>query len=79
MVAAGWTNDVPSRPMLPVRLQPIERSPYRYGALYAAARGLPRPRLQEMYLTKGDGDADRPATLDEVRESRDGGRKEGVR
>lgn len=67
---AGWTLEDPLRPLLPVRLQPVERSAFHYNLECGIAPGLARPELGAAYVTRGDGDADRPArSEDEVRVS----------
>ncbi len=63
--AAGWTREDPERPLLPARLQPVERVPFRYNLEVGVRRGMVRPALDEMYVTRGDGDADRPGSLAE--------------
>jgi hypothetical protein len=70
LAEAGWTFEDPQRAALPVRLQPVERATFRYNLEYGAASGLARPELGVAYVTRGDGDADRPArSEDEVRVS----------
>lgn len=65
LVAAGWTREDHEHPLLPARLQPVEPFPFRYNLEYGVRRGTARPALGAMYVTRGDGDADRPGTLKE--------------
>jgi hypothetical protein len=62
LVAAGWSPEDPKRMCLPMRLQPVERVPFRYNLEYGVPRALERPESGSVYCTRGDGDADRPAS-----------------
>ena len=63
LTRAGWTLEDPAAPVLPSRLQPVERTPFAYNLEYGVRRGLPQPAFDAIYATRGDGDADRPPSL----------------
>ena len=60
---AGWALEDPAAPVLPCRLQPVERTPFVYNLEYGVRRGFDQPAFDAIYATRGDGDADRPASL----------------
>jgi hypothetical protein len=59
LVAAGWFAEGEAQ-LLPVRLQPPERSPFAYNLEYGAATTAAHPPVEALYAGRGDGDADRP-------------------
>jgi len=61
---AGWLPEPAGQQLLAVRLQPVERVPYlRFNVEYGIRPGLARPSVGAMYVTRGDGDADRPTVI----------------
>lgn len=70
LLEAGWTMERRDRQLLAVRLQPVERVPYeRFNVEYGVPTGMLRPASGAMYVTRGDGDADRPRIVPRQRPS----------
>lgn len=63
LLDAGWGVEPVDRQILPVRLSPIERILRHQNLEYGVTAGLATPTLEDMYVTNGDGDEDRPAVL----------------
>jgi hypothetical protein len=66
--AVGWAREILSRQQLALRLQPIDLSPYpayRFTAVAFSTTGHERAfhAGDSIYITRGDGDADRPNTI----------------
>ncbi len=67
--SAGWTREDPHRQSLALRLQPVDPTPYpeyRFATLAYSTTGNERRLLDgdSIYVTRGDGDADRPGTIE---------------
>lgn len=63
MLTAGWMLEAPTRQILPVRLSPIEDKLRHQNLEYYHRSGWPSPAMNEMYVTKSDGDEDRAASI----------------
>ena len=61
--AAGWALEDRFHPLLPSRLQPVERVSFAFNLEYVAPHDFSKPTLEAMYVTRGNGDADRPTTI----------------
>ncbi|TAG91987.1 MAG: hypothetical protein EAZ09_12965 [Oscillatoriales cyanobacterium] len=63
LIEAGWQREPADRQILPVRLSPIEQKPWHLNLEFGVVRGLQVPTIDKMYVTKSDGDGDRPTRL----------------
>jgi hypothetical protein len=59
---AGWVSERGGQPLLPSRLQPVERTALILNLEVGTHAGMARPALGDLHVTRGDGDADRPVT-----------------
>lgn len=66
MLEAGWGEEPSDRQILPHRLAPVEYQNRHLNLEYGVAPDLAQPRLEEMYITKSDSDADRLSRLPEL-------------
>ncbi len=66
LLRVGWSRQTEGRQLLPVRLCPVEHSPFSHSLEFTVSSELPRPALEQMYVTRGDGDQDRPVTFPSV-------------
>jgi hypothetical protein len=63
LMQAGWQTEEEGKQFLPVRLTPVEQKTRHQSLEFFTTDGLPRPDMKNMYLTKSDGDEDRPSRL----------------
>lgn len=66
LAAAGWGLEEPEHPLLPNRIQPVERKPFRHNLIYLRADDILEPEAGRLYVTRADWDLDAPQTLSEI-------------
>lgn len=71
LLKCGWQMEPADRQFLPVRLSPVEMKLRHQNLEFAVADGFPVPGSEQMYVTKSDGDEDRPARLPHLLPSQD--------
>jgi hypothetical protein len=69
---AGWTREAPGGELLPGRYRPPEARPFSLNLEVGVAAGIVQPPLGALFVTRGDGDADRASSTGDLDGPSDG-------